>query len=144
MVYVDTSVLVKLYVREGYSRETADWIKKNDEAIPLTRLHELEFTNAIQLKGFRSEARTDQIKRVLSKFREHQQMGIYYHPVIQWAEAWNKAIDLSTTYTKKMGSRSLDILHVSVALSLNLRRFLTLDEKQAKLASAAGLMVIQL
>jgi len=144
MVYVDTSVLVKLYVREEYSRKTADWIKKNDEAIPLTRLHELEFTNAIQLKGFRSEARTDEIKRVLSKFREHQQMGIYYHPVIQWAEAWHKAIDLSTTHTNKLGSRSLDILHVSVALSLNLRRFLTLDEKQAKLASAAGLIVLRI
>ena len=55
MVYIDTSVIVKLYFREKHSFEISNWIKKNDTAIPLTPLHELEFNNAIQLKGSRSE-----------------------------------------------------------------------------------------
>ena len=52
MVYVDTSMIVKLYVKEEYSRDTSNWLKENDEAIPLTSFHELELINAIHLKQF--------------------------------------------------------------------------------------------
>jgi predicted nucleic acid-binding protein len=144
MVYIDTSVLVKLYVREQYSLEASKWIQENNEAIPLTRFHELEFMNAIQLKGFRSEIHVDQVKWVLSKFEEHSKNGIYFHPVISWAETWHNAVNLSAAHTWDLGSRSLDILHVSSALTLNTHRFFTLDEKQARLASAAGLTVVQI
>lgn len=50
MLYVDTSAIVKLYVREALSMETSDFIRKNDQAIPLTRFHELEFPNALLKK----------------------------------------------------------------------------------------------
>ena len=36
MIYVDTSVMVKLYVREEHSQEVSGWLQNNDEAIPLT------------------------------------------------------------------------------------------------------------
>ncbi|MGD8442376.1 MAG: hypothetical protein PVI94_02700, partial [Desulfobacterales bacterium] len=55
MVYVDTSVIVKLYIKEEYSQESSSWLKENDEAIPLTSFHELELINAIHLKQFRTE-----------------------------------------------------------------------------------------
>lgn len=35
-VYVDTSVLVTLYIKEKYSRKASDWIRANNEAIPKT------------------------------------------------------------------------------------------------------------
>ena len=55
MLYVDTSVIVKLYIKEEYSLEISHWIRENNEAIPLTRFHELEFTNTLYLKQFRTE-----------------------------------------------------------------------------------------
>ncbi len=61
MVYVDTSVIVKLYIKEEQSREASNWLKKNNEAVPLTRFHDLEFINAIHLKQFRSEITKDEI-----------------------------------------------------------------------------------
>ncbi len=36
MIYLDTSMIVKLYVREAHSREVSEWLQDNDEAIPLT------------------------------------------------------------------------------------------------------------
>jgi predicted nucleic acid-binding protein len=36
MIYVDTSVIVKLYIREEHSREASEWLRKNNEAIPLS------------------------------------------------------------------------------------------------------------
>ena len=141
MLYVDTSVLVKLYIKEEYSLEVSHWIKRNNEAIPLTRFHELEFTNAIYLKQFRTEMTNEQALLVLSKFDEHQRRGVYYRPQINWTDAINLALDLSQNHTKTTGSRSLDILHVASALAIKANRFLTLDKRQSALAGLAGLTI---
>jgi predicted nucleic acid-binding protein len=141
VLYVDTSVLVKLYIKEEYSLEVSHWIKRNNEAIPLTRFHELEFTNAIYLKQFRTEMTNEQALLVLSKFDEHQGRGVYYRPQINWTDAINLALDLSQNHTKATGSRSLDILHVASALAIKANRFLTLDKRQSALAGLAGLTI---
>jgi len=144
MIYIDTSVIVKLYVREQYSFEVSNWIKKNNKAIPLTRFHELEFTNAIELKSFRSEINERQKDWVHSAFDDHKKIGIYYYPVINWTETWDIAIDLSGIHTRLFGSRSLDILHVASAMTMKAQHFFSLDSRQAKLASAAGLSIVNL
>jgi predicted nucleic acid-binding protein len=48
---------------------------------------------------------------------------------------------LSTSYSERFGTRSLDILHVAAALVLGVKEFHTFDTRQAKLAKAAGLKV---
>lgn len=144
MTYIDTSVLVKLYSLEPYSLEVSKWIRKNNKAIPLTNLHELEFTNAICLKKYRREISTDQAGQILSRFEEHQKEGIYYHPKLTWADIWSKSLELSREYTGIIGSRSLDILHISSAFILKFNRFVTLDTRQAGLAKKAGLKVISI
>ena len=135
MLYVDTSAVVKLYVREDDSLRTSDWFKKNDEAIPWTALHELEFTNAIHLKEFRGEITADESHLIKASFTEHEQRGVYYRPELDWAGTFARAVDLSAEYTIKTGSRSLDILHVAAALLLKADRFLTFDQRQSRLAS---------
>ena len=64
MLYVDTSVIVKLYIKEEHSLDVSNWLKENNEAIPLTIFHELEFNNAINLKEFRTEITTDEIRQI--------------------------------------------------------------------------------
>ena len=141
MQYVDTRIIVKLYFREKYSRETANWLRKNDEAIPLTSFHELEFTNAINLKLFRKELTKAKSNKVFELFSEHQQRGVYYRPSINWSEMLTRAQSLSTNHTPGIGSRSLDIIHVALALSIGAERFFTFDDRQSQLAAAAGLQI---
>ncbi len=141
MVYVDTSVIVKLYIKEEYSRETSAWLKANNEAIPLTSFHELEFKNAIHLKQFRAEIAEEQAILIISKFDEHESKGIFYRPQLDWPTIFSHALDLSKDHSKTIGTRSLDILHVASALSIKAERFLTLDERQSELASLAGLKI---
>lgn len=142
MVYVDTSVIVTLYVKEKYSRKAADWIRNNDEAMPLTPFHELEFINAVNLKLFRKAITETQAGSIFSRLSEHQQGGVYYQPLINWPEVMPRSIALSKRHTSDLGSRSLDIVHVALALSIRANRFLTFDERQSRLAEAAGLQVI--
>ena len=59
MIYLDTSAIVKLYIREPETPVLSQWLQNNNQAIPLTRLHDLEFTNALNLKAFRREITTE-------------------------------------------------------------------------------------
>ena len=61
-----------------------------------------------------------------------------------WRAALNRAAELSQNHTPKLGTRSLDVLHVACALELKLRHFLTFDERQQKLALAARLKLVRL
>jgi len=115
VVYVDTSVIVKLYVKEEYSRDASDWLRKNNEAIPLTSFHELELINAIHLKQFRTEITSDEIRQILTRLEEHEVIGIYYRPQLDWTAIFVRAIDLSKKHSANIGSRSLDIFHVASA-----------------------------
>jgi predicted nucleic acid-binding protein len=144
VTYIDTSVIVKLYSLEPNSLEVSRWIRKNNEAIPLTNLHELEFNNAIRLKQFRKEISSDQANQILSRFDDHKKEGIYYHPKLNWTDIWTSSIDLSIRHMGIVGSRSLDILHVASAIELKFSRFVTLDIRQADLAKRAGLKVFKI
>ena len=48
---------------------------------------------------------------------------------------------LSALHSEKLGTRSLDILHVASALVLGSTSFVTFDRRQASLARASGLKV---
>ena len=142
MVYVDTSVIVKLYIKETYSQEASAWISANNEAIPKTIFHELEFSNAIRLKQFRNEMSNREAGIVFQRFNKHEKESIFYRPQINWSDAFTRSLELSKNHTKTTGSRSLDIIHVASALSMGADRFFTFDEKQSQLASAAGLQTV--
>lgn len=139
MLYVDTSVIVKLYIKEQFSQEVSNWIRANNEAIPLTLIHDLEFNNAMCLKQFRLEITQDEARAIELKKEDHERKGIYYRPAINWTDTFQCAIDLSKKYTRKIGSRSLDIIHVASAISMKANRFLSFDERQRELAHLEGL-----
>ncbi len=139
MIYVDTSVIVKLYVREEFSRKVSDWIRSTNEPIPLTPLHELELINSVKLKCFRNEMSRDEAEIILSNVGKHGRMGVFYRPQISWADSLVLAMELSMKHAENIGCRSLDIMHVAMALSIGAASFLTFDERQSKLALLAGL-----
>ncbi|MCF8083233.1 MAG: type II toxin-antitoxin system VapC family toxin [Deltaproteobacteria bacterium] len=137
--YVDTSVIVKLYIKEALSLEASNWVRARNEAIPLTVFHELEFKNALYLKQFRTEITDTEIRAILLKFADHQKRGVYYRPPVNWSDIMIRAVEIACTHTNKTGARSLDVLHVAAALTIKAGSFLTLDDRQATLAALVGL-----
>ncbi len=123
MVYLDTSAIVKLYIKEEYSREVSAWLKQNNEAVPLTGFHDLEFNNALRLKQFRGEITEDGVQNIISKLIFHQTLGIFYRPQLNWHDIFNLAAKLSNNHTGSIGARSLDVLHVASALSIDAEKF---------------------
>jgi len=54
-------------------------------------------------------------------------------------DAFDRCTELARRYGPKFGTRTLDSLHVACALELKAEQFWTFDQRQAKLAKAAGL-----
>ncbi|HJU09369.1 MAG TPA: hypothetical protein VJ728_00760, partial [Candidatus Binataceae bacterium] len=52
------------------------------------------------------------------------------------------AIQLASRWTARLGTRSLDLIHVASAVVFRADVFHTFDDRQRKLALAAGLTVV--
>lgn len=141
MVYWDTSLIIKLYVKEQESAAVEKKVKAVNQAIPITSLHELEFQNALHLKRFRNEISVMEIEHIINLQQKHEAIGVYYRPAVNWGEVFRISQDLSSQHTHMIGSRSLDILHVALAIDLKATQFITNDNRQRGLAQAAELTI---
>ena len=80
----------------------------------------------------------------MSRFKEHEKIGLFYRSQLDWSEILNSAVDLSKKHTAIIGSRSLDILHIASALSVKAENFLTVDGRQIEMATLAGQKIVEL
>lgn len=67
--------------------------------------------------------------------------GILIHTVAEWTNVFRRADDLSERHAAREGQRTIDLLHVAIALECDAKTFLSFDRRQRKLAEAAGLRV---
>ncbi len=63
------------------------------------------------------------------------------HAPIPWTDTFREAEDLAATHGEKLSLRSIDLLHVGLALALKAKEFLIFDTRQAVLAKVAGLNI---
>ena len=98
----------------------------------------LEMTNAMHLRVFRKQRTPRQAAESIDAFETDLSHGIFRLLPVP-ASSWDVARALSRTHCAQLGSRSLDILQVAIAIVLRADTFLTFDRNQAALAQAAGL-----
>jgi predicted nucleic acid-binding protein len=141
IAYADTSFLVSLYILDVNSTRAAARIKSARLPILLTLFNEAEITNAFHLRLFRKEATSSEIRAAQSLFREDVENGIFDLRPLSPA-IFDRAQRLSEKHTARLGTRTLDVLHVAGALVSKADTFYTFDANQAKLAKAEGLVVL--
>jgi predicted nucleic acid-binding protein len=140
-VYFDSAIIVKIYVPESNSADAASLIRKFGAAIPFSQLHENEVANAIRLKRRRAELSDFDVEAAFRRMREDLDEGRLRRPHVDWPEVWTKANELSARHADRVNCRTLDTLHVALAIALGFRDFVSFDERQRSLATAAGLRV---
>jgi hypothetical protein len=119
------------------------WRSRVKGALPITRFGHAELVNAITLGCFRGDYSEPEMIRSLSHVDEDFADGDLKLVDLLWRAALDKSVSLSRQHAHKLGTRSLDILHVASALELGAKRFVTYDTRQARLAEACGLNLIQ-
>jgi predicted nucleic acid-binding protein len=139
--YADTSFLLSLYGRDGNSPAATSLVKDDQPALLLTPFGEAEFTNAAELRVFFKQWTAREARAVRDRFLQHLRAG-----VLQAADPLPNLFELVLTlarrHTSKLGTRTLDVVHVASALILGPEVFYTFDRRQAKLARAEGLHVL--
>lgn len=138
MLYLDTSALLKLYVREADSEKVHARVVSQDFPLPVWEIQEMEFINALHLKAFWKEITHEEACTQIELFHGRQKRGLYVFPKIHRSDLMNTFRKLSEK-TPSLGCRTMDVLHVACALEVGATEFLTFDQRQAGLAAMAGL-----
>lgn len=145
--FADTSFLCAIYRQQSNSVDAAAIFEALREPLAVSSLLLYEFRQSTRLqiwlhaqdshKGFPEPEGIQS----LADLESDLETGVVISLPVDWTEVHRVAERLSATYTKTVGHRALDILHVATALVLEAREFLTFDSRQRKLAAAQGLKV---
>jgi predicted nucleic acid-binding protein len=137
--FADTSFIGSLYLEDRNSAEAAARMAEVPAPLLLSSLGELELINALQLHAFRKEIQELELRTALALFRKDVGSGVLaIRPVSE--SMFIEARQLSDKWSSKLGTRSLDILQVAAAVISAADTFHTFDDRQKKLAKAAGLI----
>jgi len=144
-LYLDSSLVVKLYVPETNSAAVIKFIEARRQPLVVTRHLSLEVQTAIRRRVFDQSLPADRAKQAIQNFNRDVGSGdVFNDPALDLHEVYGRALRLSRDWADTLGVRTLDILHVASALELKLDEFATGDERQAKLAERCGLKVTRL
>lgn len=146
-LYLDSSLLVKLYVPEPDSETLIMGLRRLEARLVLTRFQFLELSNAINRKQKEGRWTADQVKAARRNLSRDRSLGLgFVDTLVDLHEALGNAIKISDRWSPEYGARSLDLIHIAIARLLKVDAFATGDSQQngvAKIiADKSGLRVI--
>ena len=142
MRYFDSGVLLKLYLREPNSAQAVALVQQKGALPQLTALHPLEMKAAFGQKLGRGEITSVEHNSLLVDFAKDVAAGVFAEASLRWPAVFMRAEALAGSHASVNLCRSLDTLHVAIAMELGATEFCTFDLRQAEMARAAGLSVL--
>jgi predicted nucleic acid-binding protein len=142
MRYFDTGVLLKLYLPEPRAAEAVALVNASPGKPPVNPLHELEMRSALRQKAGRGELTQSECDVLIAQVESDLSTNIHERVAVSWSEVFATAEALSAAHGVGTLCRSLDTLHVALALELGATEFCTFDLRQSRMATAAGLVVV--
>jgi len=138
MLYLDTSALLKLHIREAGSETVQEKITSQDHPLPIWEIQEMELVNALRLKTYWKDITIEQAEHQIELFQDRRKRRLYYFPEIDRIALMKRFHQLSKE-TTRLGCRTMDILHIACALEIGATQFITFDQRQKALAKESGL-----
>jgi predicted nucleic acid-binding protein len=136
-IYADSSFLVSIYIQDIHSTEAVRRMGPGP-SVWTTNLSQSEVANALFRYAFRGNLSLAEAQKHWVEFKQDSLKGVWIHADLP-DEIWETSIGLARKFGPRLGVRTLDTLHVACALELRADKFWTFDERQGKLARAAGL-----
>ena len=139
-VYADTSVFVSLYLPDAHSKKAQQQIASHPR-VWLTPLHRAEWAHAIGQHVFQHKITPREAQSVYLEFERDREAGVWIEAGVP-ERSFDTCIAIARNRVAKLGVRTLDTLHVALALELKAVHFWTFDRRQARLAEAEGLKAL--
>ena len=136
-IYADSSFFVSLYVLDRHTLEARGWLASG-LVLWMTPLHVAEWAHAIEQHVFRRSASRSEADRAIELFNGDRKQGLWRETAVP-EPAFEVCAQLAHQYAARLGTRTLDSLHVASALELKAEEFWTFDDRQKKLARSVGL-----
>lgn len=136
-VYADTSFIVSLYVTDTHSGESRERVVTSPQ-VWFTPLHRVEWEHAMAQQVFHRKMSATEVREMDRQLESDRAAGLWVE-VAMPDMVFDTCADLARRHGARLGVRTLDSLHVALALRLGAERFWTFDDRQAKLAKAEGL-----
>lgn len=140
-LYADTSFLVSYDIADANSTRAEAVFRSLANPLVFTGLHRLEIRNAIALSRFRNLITPTEAQRALADLQRDLRARLLVATGVNWRPILRPASLLAEQHTPRIGSRSLDVLHVAAAKRLGATTFFSFDSRQRALAQAVGLEV---
>jgi predicted nucleic acid-binding protein len=141
-VYADPSALLKLYLHEPESRIMAAWRTEARGPLSVTHHGRVELVNGIAQAAHRKLISQLAFDGALAALDDDFAQGRYVQADLLWRAALSRAAKLSREYSRHLGTRTLDVLHVASALELGFSIFISFDIRLQNLVKAVGLELL--
>ena len=139
--YPDSSFVVSLICRDTHSDEATSYMERAAQALLFTPLHRIEARNAVRNAAGRGEITAQEQRAAFRQIDDDLRDGLLVHTPVGWTDAFRRADELSEKHAATGGQRTIDLLHVAIALESGAKTFLSFDQRQRKLAKVVGLKV---
>ena len=139
--YADSSFLVSIF-REDDNYETANaYMARHTPTLALSTLNRIELRNSLRNAESFSEMTAQDRRIAFQQIEDDLHDGLFVHCPVNWTDVFRRADELSEKHAASDGQRTIDLLHVAIALECGAQIFLSFDKRQRRLAKAAGLKV---
>jgi hypothetical protein len=138
MIYIDTSALVPVFIREPKSEAVIGWLELSGERLAISEWTLDEFASAAAIKVRTGQAAPNLAKQATARVREFAQK--HCTVAVPGREEFRRAAELAADDTLKL--RAGDALHLAIAASLSAQGILCLDDAMIKSAKSLGMNVV--
>lgn len=138
MIYVDTSALIPVFIREPKSEAVIAWLESSGERLAISEWSLVEFASAVAIKVRTGQAAANLAKQATARVREFAEK--HCTVAVPGREEFRRAAELASDDALKL--RAGDALHIAIAGSLNAHGILCLDEAMIESAKSLGMGVV--
>lgn len=146
-IYPDTTFYVALRFFDDTHHEAAtDYFEQQTEDLFFwSPWHRVEVFNTLRqfARGQRPVLREADARRIIHRLEADVRAGYFQHLESDWRDVLRAAGDISARHGFTQSCRSADLLHVAYAKDLEADLFVSFDDDQVDLASAAGLKAVR-
>lgn len=138
MIYVDTSALVPLFIREAKSEAVIAWLESSGERLAISEWSLVEFASATAIKVRTGQTAASLAKQASARFEEFAQK--HCTVAVPGRTEFRRAAEMAADEDLKL--RAGDALHLAIAGSLNVQGILSLDDAMTESAKSLGMKVV--
>ncbi len=138
MIYVDTSALVPVFIREPKSEAVIGWLESSGERLAISEWSLVEFASAAAIKVRTGHAAANLAKQAIARVQKFAQK--HCTVAVPGREEFRRAAELAGDDALKL--RAGDALHLAIAASLSAQAILCLDNAMIESAKLLGMTVV--